>query len=84
LIRRIDESGLVPSEDLDLLAQAFLAAGTDLYSQASPDWFDGPEIIIQHADAGTGKSAEGVRCWGKRTAGGCGSRGPATFAPLGG
>jgi hypothetical protein len=51
LIRRIAESGLVPVDDLDLLAQAFLAAGSDVYWEASADWFDGPEIVIDGPDS---------------------------------
>jgi hypothetical protein len=50
LFRRIVESGLVPVEDLDLLAQAFLAAGSVVYWEASADWFDGPEIAIDGPD----------------------------------
>ena len=50
LIGRIAESGLVPAEDLDLLAQTFLAAGRCVYWEVPAEWFDGPEIVIEGAD----------------------------------
>jgi hypothetical protein len=46
LVRRIEESGLVPDDQLDLLAQTFLAAGAQVYWQAPGDWFDGPAIVL--------------------------------------
>lgn len=46
LVRRIDESGLVPDDQLDLLAQAFLGAGPRVYWEAPGDWFDGPAIML--------------------------------------
>lgn len=46
LVRRIEESGLVPDEQLDLLAQTFLAAGPQVYWEASGDWFTGPAIVL--------------------------------------
>ena len=46
LMRRIDESGLVPPGDLDILAQTFLAAGPQVYWEVPGEWFDGPAIII--------------------------------------
>lgn len=49
LVRRIEESGLVPGEHLDLLAQTFLAAGPQLYWEAPGDWFTGPAIVL-HTD----------------------------------
>lgn len=49
LVRRIEESGLVPDDQLDLLAQTFLAAGAQVYWEAPRDWFDGPAIVL---DAG--------------------------------
>ncbi|MGH9114051.1 MAG: hypothetical protein ACRDZN_17380, partial [Acidimicrobiales bacterium] len=42
LVRRIEDSGLVPDDQLDLLAQTFLAAGAQAYWEAPADWFDGP------------------------------------------
>ena len=50
LIGRIAESGLVPAEHLDLLAQTFLAAGRCVYWEVPAEWFDGPEIVIEGAD----------------------------------
>jgi hypothetical protein len=46
LVRRIEESGLVPDDQLDLLAQTFLAAGAQVYWEAPGDWFDGPAIVL--------------------------------------
>lgn len=46
LVRRIEESGLVPYDQLDLLAQTFLAAGPQVYREAPRDWFDGPAIVL--------------------------------------
>lgn len=46
LVRRIDESGLVLDDQLDLLAQAFLGAGPQVYWEAAGDWFDGPAIVL--------------------------------------
>lgn len=46
LVRRIEESNLVPEDQLDLLAQTFLAAGAQVYWEAPGDWFDGPAIVI--------------------------------------
>jgi hypothetical protein len=50
LIGRIAESGLVPAEHLDLLAQTFLAAGRHVYWELPAEWFDGPGIVIEGAD----------------------------------
>lgn len=46
LVRRIEESGLVPDDQLDLLVQTFLAAGPHAYWEAPADWFDGPAIVL--------------------------------------
>jgi len=46
LVRRIEESGLVPDDQLDLLAQTFLAAGAQVYWEAPRDWFDGLAIVL--------------------------------------
>lgn len=46
LIGQIEESGLVPPEDLDVLAQTFLAAGPQVYWQVPGEWFGGPAITI--------------------------------------
>lgn len=46
LVRRIEESGLVPDDQLDLLAQTFLAAGPQVYWEAPGDWFAGPAIVL--------------------------------------
>jgi len=46
LVRRIEESGLVPDEQLDLLAQTFLAAGPQVYWEAPRDWFAGPAVVL--------------------------------------
>jgi hypothetical protein len=50
LIRRIVESDRVPAEDLDLLAQALLAAGSHVHWEASADRFDCPEIAVNGSD----------------------------------
>jgi hypothetical protein len=41
LINAIASSGCVPDEDLEVLAQAFLAAGPRLYWEAPAEWFAG-------------------------------------------
>ena len=46
LIRQIDESGLISHNDLDILAQTFLAAGPQVYWEVPGEWFDGPAIAI--------------------------------------
>ena len=46
LVRRIEGSGLVPDDQLDLLAQTFLAAGPHVYWEAPADWFHGPTILL--------------------------------------
>ena len=46
LVRQIEESGLVPDDQLDLLAQTFLAAGPQLYWEAPGDWFTGPAFML--------------------------------------
>lgn len=50
LVRQIEESGLVPDDQLDLLAQTFLAAGPQLYWEAPGDWFTGPAIVLAPGD----------------------------------
>ena len=50
LVRRIEESGLVPDDQLDLLAQTFLAAEAQVYWEAPGDWFDGPAIVLDADD----------------------------------
>src|SRR5918995_431117 len=47
IIRGIADSGLVPDDELDLLPDAFLAAGRNIYWEPPADWFDGPEIVIE-------------------------------------
>jgi hypothetical protein len=46
LVRRIEESGLVPDDQLDLLAQTFRAAGPQVYWEAPGDWFTGTAIVL--------------------------------------
>ena len=46
LVRRIEESGLVPDDQLNLLAQTFLAAEAQVYWEAPDHWFDGPAIVL--------------------------------------
>lgn len=46
LIRQIDESALVPPDDLDVLAQTFVAAGSQVYWEVPGEWFGGPAITI--------------------------------------
>ena len=45
LIRRIEQSGMVDDGPLDLLAEAFLAAGDALFWEVPDEWF-GVEILI--------------------------------------
>ena len=46
LMRHIDESGLIPPDGLDVLAQTFLAAGPQVYWELPGEWFDAPAITI--------------------------------------
>lgn len=46
LVRQIEESGLVPDDQLDLLAQTFLAAGPQVFWEAPGGWFTGPAIVL--------------------------------------
>jgi hypothetical protein len=50
LVRRIEDSGLVPDDQLALLAQTFLAAGAQVYWEAPADWFDGLAIVLDADD----------------------------------
>lgn len=52
LVRQIEESGLVPDDQLDLLAQTFLAADQQVYWEAPGDWFTGPTIVLDPGDTG--------------------------------
>lgn len=46
LARRIEESGMVADDELDLLAEAFLAADDALYWAMPDDWFSEEGIVI--------------------------------------
>jgi len=46
LVRRIEESGLVPDDQLDLVARTILTAGPQVYWEAPRDWFGGPAIVL--------------------------------------
>lgn len=50
LISRLESTGLITDEELDLLAQTFLAAGPHVYWACPDDWFGGPEIVISLDD----------------------------------
>jgi hypothetical protein len=52
LVRRIAESDILSADELDLLAQTFLAAGDAVYWQVPEEWFgdDSFEIVIDVAD----------------------------------
>lgn len=54
LVRRIDESRCVDAEDLDELAEAFLAADQVLCWVAPADWFGGQEILVETDDPAVG------------------------------
>ena len=47
---RLEATGLVPDDELDLLARAFVAAGDTVHWACPADWFDGPEIVIAFDD----------------------------------
>lgn len=47
---RLEETGLVPGDELDLLARAFVAADDAVYWSCPADWFDGPEIVVTFDD----------------------------------
>jgi hypothetical protein len=59
LVRQIEQSGLVPDDQLDLLAQTFLAAGPQLYWEAPGDWFTGPAIVLDPDVPGAVEVIEG-------------------------
>lgn len=51
LMRQIEESGIVDDGELDLLAEAFLAAGDALFWEVPDEWFDGGIVIaLDEAD----------------------------------
>src|SRR5687768_314463 len=50
LVRQIEQSGMVDDGDLDLLADAFLAAGDALFWEVPDEWF-GDEIVISIGEA---------------------------------
>lgn len=50
LVRRIEESGLLSDEQLDVLAHTFLAAGRQLYWEVPADWFTGPTIVFETSE----------------------------------
>ena len=51
LIEAIDATGLVPAEELDLLARAFINADTNVYWKCPDDWFSTMAIVIsEHHD----------------------------------
>lgn len=50
LVRRIAESGIVDEEQLDLLAEAFLAADQVVYWEVPEGWFGGEAITIEFGD----------------------------------
>lgn len=51
LMAQIANSGLVPAEDLDLLAEAFLSAGKHVFWEAPDEWFGGETAILLGPDA---------------------------------
>lgn len=50
LIEAIDATGIVPPDDLDLLARAFISADTNVYWKCPDDWFSTIAIIISESD----------------------------------
>lgn len=59
LIRQIHESGLIPPDDLDVLAQTFLAAGPQIYWEVPGEWFGGPGITIDLGPDSVDDDADG-------------------------
>lgn len=51
LVRRIEESGCIDEDDLDELAEPFLAAERVLYWVVPDGWFGDEEIIVANFDA---------------------------------
>lgn len=47
---RLEATGLVPDDELDLLARAFVAADDTVHWACPVDWFDGSEIVIARND----------------------------------
>ena len=50
LIEAIDATGIVPTDELDLLARAFISADADVYWECPDDWFSTIAIIISESD----------------------------------
>lgn len=50
LMAQIVNSGLVPAEDLDLLAETFLSAGKHVFWEAPEEWFRGGTVIALEAE----------------------------------
>jgi hypothetical protein len=46
LMTALEATGLIGVDELDLLAQTFVAAGPEVYWRCPDDWFTGPEIVI--------------------------------------
>lgn len=53
LARRIADSGILDIEQLDVLAQCFIAANDSAYWPVPDDWFSEEGITIEFEDAGT-------------------------------
>ena len=58
LVRRIEGSGCVAADDLDELAESFLAAGRVLYWVVPDDWFGDEEIIVTNFEEAPGDDGE--------------------------
>ena len=50
LIEAIDATGIVPPDELDLLARAFISADANVYWKCPDDWFSTIAIIISESD----------------------------------
>ncbi len=58
LVRRIEDSGCVDADDLDELAESFLAAERVLYWVVPDDWFGDEEIIVTDFDEAPGDDGD--------------------------
>ncbi len=60
LMRAIVATGILSDENLDLLAEAFVAAGPQVSWACPDDWFDGPAVVIDLDGAPTDILVDGT------------------------
>lgn len=60
----LEATGLVPDDELDLLARAFVAAGEAVHWRLPAEWFSGPEIVLDDREGVVARRVTtGLRRW---------------------